>query len=610
MVLIHALSFSISRIANPFLHLIKGGKIMSHFFTQNPETALLHGGQTPDSETGARAVPIYQTTSYVFNDTEHAQNLFGLKEPGNIYSRIGNPTVDTFEQRVAQLEDGVAAVATSSGMAAITFAILNVASAGDEIITDSNLYGGTYNLFANILPRYGIHVKFVDGSNPNEVEAAITEKTKAIFGETITNPSLHVFDIETIAAIAHAHHIPIIIDNTFAPYLVKPFAWGADIIVHSATKWIGGHGTTIGGVVVDGGRFDWNHDRFPGFTEPDASYNGLRFADVGPAAFATKLRVQLIRDIGACLSPHSAFLLLQGLETLHLRMQQHTKNAQKIAAFLTDHPAIDWVNYPGLSNHPSYPLTKKYFREGTAGSIITFGIQGGRQAGRQLIDQIELWSHVANVGDAKSLIIHPASTTHQQLTTEELAASGTTEETIRLSVGLESVHDLLITLDNAIAKATGEQATIAIGEQQAIHWLLHSSFLRDGGNVRKKCLAVYGLETANETDRKKVFQLQAFGFDIAVVGSTNLTIPLPQYKELTDIPVVDATWSLQPTLPAPLLEQLVNKDCKLLWVEKTNETAATIEHAKATGITVITQKNPYEEALLLRNNATEAPVFA
>ncbi|GIP63753.1 hypothetical protein J32TS6_23080 [Virgibacillus pantothenticus] len=581
---------------------------MTSFFMQDPETILLHGGQIPDPTTGARAVPIYQTTSYVFKDTKHAQNLFGLAEPGNIYSRIGNPTVDAFEQRVAQLEDGVAAVATSSGMAAITFAILNVASAGDEIITDSNLYGGTYNLFANTLPRYGINVKFVDGTNPKEVEAAITDKTKAIFGETITNPSLHVFDIETIATIAHAHHIPLIIDNTFAPYLTKPFAWGADIIVHSATKWIGGHGTTIGGIIVDGGRFDWNNERFPDFTEPDESYNGLRFIDVGPAAFATKLRVQLIRDIGACLSPHSAFLLLQGLETLHLRMQQHTQNAQKIASYLEDHPAIEWVSYPGLPSHPSYPLIKKYFRDGTAGSIITFGIKGGREAGRQLIDHIELWSHVANVGDAKSLIIHPASTTHQQLTSEELAASGTTEETVRLSIGLESVNDLLITLDQAIAKATGEQETIVFDDQHAIHWLLHSSFIRDEGNIRKKTIAVYGLEQASKADEEKVLQLRALGFDIVAVGNPISTAELPQYDELSEVPIVDAIWLVHATLPADLLEQLVNKKCKLLWIEQPNAFHNIADYKKAAEITVITHKNPYDEALRLRNNSCLTPV--
>lgn len=575
---------------------------MTNFQKHGRETVLLHGGQIPDPATGARAVPIYQTTSYVFNDTTHAQNLFGLKEAGNIYSRIGNPTVDAFEQRVAELEDGVQAVATSSGMAAITFAILNVASAGDEIITDSNLYGGTYNLFANTLPRYGIHVKFVDGTNPNEVEAAITDKTKAIFGETITNPSLRIFDVEKIAAIAHAHHIPLIIDNTFAPYITKPLAWGADIVVHSATKWIGGHGTTIGGVVVDGGRFNWDHEKFPGFTVPDESYHGLRFVDVGPAAFATKLRVQLLRDIGACLSPYNAFLLLQGLETLHLRLPQHVQNAQKVAAYLNSHPAIEWVSYPGLESHPSYHLAKKYFSHG-AGSIITFGIKGGREAGRKLIDNIELWSHVANVGDAKSLIIHPASTTHQQLSTEELTASGTTEEMVRLSIGLESVNDLLKTLDTAIAKATGDAETIGSEEDDAIQWLLHSPFAREDGNVRKKTIAVYGLGQANNSNKEKVKQLQQLGFDLVAIGKNFHSETLPQYNELSAIPtIVDAIWFIQPELPTTVLEHFINKEGKILWFEHPDANLTPLENVKAAGILIITGKNPYELAVSLRGN--------
>jgi O-acetylhomoserine (thiol)-lyase len=575
---------------------------MTNFQKHDRETVLLHGGQIPDPTTGSRAVPIYQTTSYVFNDTTHAQNLFGLKEAGNIYSRIGNPTVAAFEQRIAELEDGVQAVATSSGMAAITFAILNVASAGDEIITDSNLYGGTYNLFANTLPRYGIHVKFVDGTNPNEVEAAITDKTKAIFGETITNPSLQIFDVEKIAAIAHAHHIPLIIDNTFAPYITKPLAWGADIVVHSATKWIGGHGTTIGGVVVDGGRFNWDHEKFPGFTVPDESYHGLRFVDVGPAAFATKLRVQLLRDIGACLSPYNAFLLLQGLETLHLRLPQHVQNAQKVAAYLNSHPAIEWVSYPGLESHPSYHLAKKYFSHG-AGSIITFGIKGGLEAGRTLIDNIELWSHVANVGDAKSLIIHPASTTHQQLSTEELAASGTTEEMVRLSIGLESINDLLKTLDTAIAKATGNAETIGSDEDDAIEWLLHSPFAREDGNVRKKTIVVYGLGQANNNSKEKVKQLQQLGFDLVAVGKNFHSETLPQYDELSTIPtIVDAIWFIQSELPTTVLEQFINKEGKILWIEHPDVNLTVLENVKAAGIPIITGKNPYELAVSLRSN--------
>lgn len=424
--------------------------------TYQPETLLLHGGQSPDPTTGSRAVPIYQTTSYVFESTEHAQNLFSLSEPGNIYTRIGNPTVDVFEQRIALLEGGAAAVATSSGMAAISLAILNIAGAGDEIVAATNLYGGTYNLFAVTLPRYGINVKFVDPTDPENFREAITDKTKAVFAEIIGNPSLHVLDVEGVAKVAHENGIPLIVDNTFAsPISCKPIESGADIVVHSATKWIGGHGTTIGGVVVDGGVFNWNTEKFPGFTEPDRSYNGVRYAvDFGNLGFAIKLRVQLLRDLGACLSPQNAFLLLQGLETLHLRVERHNENAQKLAEILQEHPAVEWVTYPGLEDHPSHELAQKYLKNGF-GSVIVFGIKGGRDAGRKLIDNVKLWSHVANVGDAKSLIIHPASTTHQQLSADELKLTGVTEELIRLSVGIESIQDIVADLDQAIFAATG-----------------------------------------------------------------------------------------------------------------------------------------------------------
>lgn len=566
---------------------------MSKFQFHNPETVLLHGGQVPDPTTGSRAVPIYQTTSYVFRDTEHAQNLFGLAEPGNIYTRIGNPTVDAFEQRVAHLEDGVAAVATSSGMAAITLAILNVAGAGDEIIADSNLYGGTYNLFAITLPRYGIDVKFVDGTKPEAFKGAITDKTKAIFAEIITNPSLNVFDVEAVGEIAHAAGIPLIIDNTFAtPYTTKPLTWGADIVVHSATKWIGGHGTTIGGIVVDGGRFNWDNERFPGFTEPDASYHGLRYAAVGPAAYATKLRVQLLRDIGACLSPQSAFLLLQGLETLHLRVERHNKNAREVAAYLKNHPAVAWVNFPGLKEHPSHELAKKYLANGF-GSIITFGIKGGRDAGKKLIDGVTLWSHVANVGDAKSLIIHPASTTHQQLSAEDLVKSGVSEELIRLSIGIESTKDILADLDQAISGATGEQPILKTTEDDAIAWLLSSPFERKDGAVRKKVIAVVGTN-----DNQERQQLEALGFHIVPVNESN---PLTAISG-----EVDAAWINDQTIPAGTIEQLINKSGKVLWVEHPNSDKQTLEHAQAAGITAISNKNLYDEAVRLRGNAAEA----
>jgi len=416
------------------------------------ETLAVHGGQQIDPATMSRAVPIYQTTSYGFRDTEHAANLFALKEFGNIYTRIMNPTTDVFEQRMAQLEGGVGALALSSGQAAITYSILNIAQSGDEIVSSSSLYGGTYNLFAHTLPKLGIKVHFVDPSDTENFRKAITPKTKLIFGETIGNPKGDVLDIEKVAAIAHENGIPLIVDNTFpSPYLLRPIEFGADVVVHSATKFIGGHGTSIGGVVVDSGKFDWAASgKFPGLTEPDASYHGLVYTQaLGPLAYIIKMRVQLLRDIGASLSPFNSFLLLQGLETLHLRMERHSENALKVAKFLESHPAVEWVSYPGLESHPSYPLAKKYLPKGQ-GAILTFEIKGGVEAGRKLINSVKLFSHLANVGDSKSLIIHPASTTHQQLKPEEQLAAGVTPGLIRLSVGTEHIDDIIWDLEQAI----------------------------------------------------------------------------------------------------------------------------------------------------------------
>lgn len=420
------------------------------------ETLGVHGGLSPDPVTGARAVPIYQNNAYQFQNTENAANLFGLKETGYIYSRIHNPTVTVFEERVALLEGGVGALAVSSGMAAITTAILNIAGAGDEIVTAGNLYGGTYNLFANTLPRYGINVKFVDGTDASHFKEAITDKTKAIFAETIGNPSLRVLDIEAVANVAHEAGIPLIIDNTFAtPYLCRPIEHGADIVIHSATKWLVGNGTTLGGIIVDGGKFDWNSPKFPGFTEPDPSYNNLVFSEaLGPVAYIMKARVQLLRDIGPALSPFNAFQFVLGLETLHVRMKEHVANTKKIVEYLNNHPAITWLSYPGDENHPDKELVNKYLPKG-AGSVVVFGIAGGREAGAKLIDNIDLWAHVANVGDAKSLIIHPASTTHQQLDEAGLVEAGVPEDLIRISVGIENVEDLIGELEQAIEAATG-----------------------------------------------------------------------------------------------------------------------------------------------------------
>ncbi|WP_010492772.1 homocysteine synthase [Paenibacillus elgii] len=428
-----------------------------------PETLAVHAGQEIDPTTFSRAVPLYQTTSYGFRDTDHAADLFALKEFGNVYTRIMNPTTDVFEKRVAALEGGAAALATASGQAAITYAILNIASVGDEIVSATSLYGGTYNLFASTLPKLGIQVKFVDPSDPENFRAAITPQTKALYAETIGNPKGDVLDIEAVASIAHENGIPLIVDNTFpSPFLLKPIEFGADIVIHSATKFIGGHGTSIGGVIVDSGKFDWTaNDKFPGLTQPDPSYHGLVFTEaVGPIAYIIKARVQLLRDLGATLSPFNAFLLLQGLETLHLRMERHSANALKVARFLEKHEAVDSVQYPGLESHPSYTLARKYLLKGQ-GAILTFEVKGGVEAGKKLINAVRLFSHLANVGDSKSLIIHPASTTHQQLSGEEQLAAGVTPGLVRLSVGTESIDDILTDLEQAL-QASQEESRVSV----------------------------------------------------------------------------------------------------------------------------------------------------
>ncbi len=425
-----------------------------------PETIALHGGQKPDSATNARAVPIYQTTSYVFNDTAHAARLFGLQEFGNIYTRIMNPTTDVLEQRIAQLEGGTGALAVASGQAAGTLALLNIAHAGDEILSSSSLYGGTYNLFHYTFPKMGIDVKFVDPSKPENFCKAITKKTKAIFAESIGNPKLDTLDMRAVADIAHGAEIPLVIDNTMpSPYLLRPFDHGADVIIHSTTKFIGGHGTSIGGIIVDSGKFDWGNGNFPQFTEPDPSYHGIRFWEVfgnfpelGNVAFIIKARVQLLRDMGPAMSPFNAFLFLQGVETLPLRMERHSTNAMAVANFLSTHPNVTWVNYPGMPSHPQYGLAKKYHHREMYGAILGFGIQGGMEAGKKFIDNLKLLSHLANIGDAKSLVIHPASTTHQQLTLEERLDTGVTDDFVRLSVGLEHIDDILEDLDQALRK--------------------------------------------------------------------------------------------------------------------------------------------------------------
>ncbi len=414
-------------------------------------TRQLHAGQTPDPTTGSRAVPIYQTTSYQFQNTEHAANLFALKEFGNIYTRIMNPTTDVLEQRLASLEGGVGALAASSGHAAQTMAILTICEAGDHIVSSSRLYGGTYNQFNYTFPRLGIDVTFVDPANPDGFAAAIRPNTKLIYGETLGNPDISVFPFEEVSAIARDHGLPLVIDNTFAtPYLCRPFEWGANIVVHSTTKFIGGHGTSIGGVIIDGGNFDWRSGRFTNFTTPDPSYHGLVYADLGAPAFILKARVQVLRDLGACQAPINSWLTIQGIETLSLRMDRHVANAQRVADFLENHPRVTWVCYPGLPSHADHERAKKILPKG-AGAILGFGIQGGRESGQAFIDKLQLFSHLANVGDARSLAIHPASTTHSQLTGEEMLTAGVTPDFVRLSVGLEDIEDILWDLEQALS---------------------------------------------------------------------------------------------------------------------------------------------------------------
>ncbi len=422
---------------------------MEHKFSF--DTLQIHAGQTPDSDTLSRAVPIYQTTAYCFKSSEHAKKLFELAEPGNIYTRLGNPTQAVLEERMAALDGGVGALALASGHAAIMMTILNIAHAGDEIVSAATIYGGTVNMFSKTLPEMGIKVHMVDADDPQTFAAATNEKTKAYYVETVGNPNANVADIEAIAKLAHKHQVPLIVDSTFTtPYLIKPIALGADIVIHSATKFLGGHGNSMGGIVVDSGNFSWDNGKFPGLVEPDASYHGIRYVkDVGPAAFITKLRAHLLRDLGPSISPFNAFLLLQGIETLSLRMRRHCDSTLAVAKFLNGHPSVSFVNYPGLPGDKYYDLAQKILPNG-CGGVFTFGLKGGVKAGAKFIDSLQLISHAANVGDTRSLVSHPASTTHSQLSEEELKKVGISPETVRLSIGLEDVDDILWDLDQAI----------------------------------------------------------------------------------------------------------------------------------------------------------------
>jgi len=420
------------------------------------ETLCLHAGQEPDPSTTARGVPVHRTSSYVFKSTEHAANLFALKELGNIYTRIMNPTQDVLEQRVAALESGAAALALSSGTSAVYYSIINICSTGDEIVSANNLYGGTYTMFDCILPQFGIRVRFADPRNPKEIEMAITKKTRAIFIETIGNPVLEFTDISAVSEVAQKHHLPLIVDATFTtPYLLKSMDYGADIVVNSLTKWMGGHGTGIGGVVVDAGKFNWQDPKFTLYNEPDQSYHGIRYAhdlgDLNPVAYIMRMRLVPLRNLGACISPDNAWMFLQGLETLPLRVERHCNNALKVAEFLKPHPQVAWVRYPGLEDDPTYPVASRYLRNGFGGMVV-FGIQGGASAGSKFVESLELFSHLANVGDAKSLVLHPSSTSHSQLSEEQQKVGGLTPDLIRLSIGIEHVDDIIGDLEQAFAK--------------------------------------------------------------------------------------------------------------------------------------------------------------
>ncbi|HEY8487608.1 MAG TPA: PLP-dependent aspartate aminotransferase family protein [Thermaerobacter sp.] len=575
------------------------------------ETLAVHAGQAPDPATGSRAVPLYQTTSFVFQDTDHAAQLFNLDEPGNIYTRISNPTTEVFEKRMAYLEGGVAAVATASGQAATTLAITNITRAGEEVVASSSLYGGTFQLFANTFKDLGITVRFVDPSDPENFRRAINERTRCIYAEIIGNPRLDVLDVEAVARIAHEHGIPLIVDNTFAtPYLCRPFEWGADIVVHSATKWIGGHGTSIGGVVVDSGRFDWGNGKFPRLVEPDPGYHGISYwNDFGTLAYITKLRVHLLRDVGASLSPFNAWLFLQGLETLHVRMDRHCENALALALWLKDHPAVEWVAYPGLPDHPTHHLAKKYLRPGRFGSMIVFGVKGGLEAGRRLIDNLSLWSHLANVGDTKSLVIHPASTTHQQLTSEQRQAAGVPDDLIRLSVGIEGLADLQADLDRGLRAAAGLPAAGADGDPVTAVRLNDEGIIREvvgratvdtPDGPRPRVVAVVGLSSDPGRPSYRVARkLQRMGYKIVPVNPRASEILGERaYPDLGSVPgPVDVVVVFRAPEHAPqVAREAVARGARVFWLQEGVVSPEAARIAAEGGLAVVMNRCIYKEA--------------
>ena len=580
---------------------------MSDFREYRFETLALHAGQAPDPATGSRAVPLYQTTSFVFDSSQHAASLFNLDEAGPIYTRIGNPTLDVFEKRVAYLEGGVAAVATASGQAALTLIILNLCRPGDEVVSASNLYGGSYNLLAHTLAEFGIKTTFVDPSDPQNFRQAITGRTRVVYAETIGNPRLGVLDIEAVAEIAHQQGIPLVMDSTFAsPYLCRPLEWGADIVMHSATKWLGGHGTSIGGIVVDSGRFDWGGGKFPKLVDPDPGYHGVSYwKDFGSLAFITKLRVHLMRDIGACMSPFNAFLLLQGVETLHVRMERHCQNALELARWLKTHPAVDWVRYPGLEDDPSYKNAKKYLRPGHFGAVVVFGVKGGQAAGGKVIDNVALWSHVANVGDAKSLIIHPASTTHQQMTSEERALSGVGDDLIRLAVGLENIEDLKADLGRALDIAQGKKAEQGVlNDEEVIRSVVASSFTEVNGRPRPKTIAVVGLSPdparpSFRTARK----LKRLGYRIVAINpNASEVLGEKAYPSLADLPgEIDTVLVFRTADVAPeIAREAVARGPRVFWLQEGIYSPEAAQIAADGGLEVVMNRCFYKEAQRLR----------
>lgn len=568
------------------------------------ETLALHAGQAPDPATGARAVPLYQSTAFVFDNTAHAESLFNLDEAGPIYTRLGNPTLEVFEKRVAYLEGGVAAVATASGQAALTLAVLNICQPGDEVVAASNLYGGSYNLLAHTLGSLGIKTTFVDPTNPEHFRRAITDRTRLVYGETIGNPRLGILDIEAVAEIAHQHGIPLLIDNTFGtPYLCRPIEWGADLVMHSATKWLGGHGTSMGGVVVDAGRFDWSNGKFPRLTDPDPGYHGLSYwKEFGSLAFITKLRVHLMRDLGACLSPFNAFMLLQGIETLHVRMQRHCENALELARWLQAHPAVEWVRYPGLDNDESHVLARKYLRPGHFGAMVVFGVKGGLEAGRTVIDNVALWSHVANVGDAKSLIIHPASTTHQQMTAQERQLAGVGDDLIRLAVGLEAIDDLKSDLGRALRLSQGEsEPTTLLNDEDTITRVVASSL---NEQLKPKTIAVVGLSPdPSRPSFRTARKLKRLGYRvIAINPRANEVLGEPAYPSLTDLPEApEVVLVFRAAEAAPgIAHEAVARGTQTFWLQEgiVSEEAAQI--ASDGGLRVVMNRCMYKEVQRVR----------